>query len=99
VHSLAEAAEASAEGADFLMVGTVYPTETHPGVTAGGLDLVEAAAGLGRPVIAIGGITPERAPEVRRAGAYGVAVIRAAWHADDPARAALALLEPWTGDS
>jgi thiamine-phosphate pyrophosphorylase len=98
VHTLAEATEAVAEGADFLLVGTVYPSDSHPGQPAAGLELVRRAAALGRPVIAIGGITPDRAPEVRAAGAYGAAAISALWHAADPAAATLALLEPWLRD-
>ena len=53
---------------------------------------MRAAAALGRPVIAIGGIDAARAGEVRAAGAYGVAAITALWRAPDPAAAALALL-------
>jgi len=87
------------EGADFLVVGNVYATLSHPDRPAGGLDLVRSTADLGIPVIAIGGITPDRAAEVRAAGAYGVAAIRGLWHAPDPAAAALAMLEPWRGDA
>jgi thiamine monophosphate synthase len=36
------------------------------------------------PVIAIGGITPERAVRLREAGAYGVAVLSGIWGARDP---------------
>jgi thiamine-phosphate pyrophosphorylase len=99
VHDLAEAAVAVEEGADFLLVGSIYPTETHPGRPAAGLCLVREAAALGRPVIAIGGLDPERAVEARAAGAYGVAAIRALWHARDPAAAALAMLAPWSEDA
>lgn len=95
VHDVAEAAAAVREGADFLFVGNVYPTASHPGRPAAGLDLVRAAAALGRPVIAIGGINASRAHAVRAAGAYGVAAITALWQADDSAAAALALLAPW----
>ena len=98
VHSREEATEAVHDGADFLVVGSVYPTASHPGRPPGGLDLVREAAGLGIPVIAIGGITPPRAWEVRSAGAYGVAAIGALWGAPDPAAATVALLEPWMGD-
>ncbi len=96
VHSEAEAEAAVAEGADFLLVGNVYHTASHPGRPAVGLGLIRAAAALGRPVIAIGGIDAERAAAARDAGAWGVAAIAALWHAPDPARAALALLAPWT---
>jgi thiamine-phosphate diphosphorylase len=95
VHSESEARAALAEGADFLLVGAVYETASHPGRPAAGLGLVRAAAALGAPVIAIGGIDAARAVEVRDAGAYGVAAIRALWDAADPAAAVLALLAPW----
>ena len=99
VHDLAEAAAAVAEGADFLIVGNVYETDSHPGRPAAGLDLLRTVSALGRPVIAIGGLDAERAREARAAGAYGVAAIRALWHAKDAAAAALAMLAPWGGDA
>jgi thiamine-phosphate pyrophosphorylase len=98
VHSRAEAAVAVDQGADFLVVGNVYETLTHPGRPPLGLALIRDSAALGRPVIAIGGITPQRAAEVKAAGAYGVASIRALWLAADPAAATLAMLAPWAGD-
>ena len=94
VHSADEARAAVKEGADFLVVGSIYETPSHPGVAAG-TGLLREAATLGRPVIAIGGITPERVPELKAAGAYGVAAIRALWQADDPASATLSMLAPW----
>jgi thiamine-phosphate diphosphorylase len=96
VHSADEARTAAAAGADYLMVGHVYETPSHPGRPGHGLALVRDAAKTGLPVIAVGGITAERARAVREAGGYGVAAITAAWRADDPAAAALALLAPWT---
>lgn len=98
VHSREEAVTAIDEGADFLVVGSIYETASHPGQAPSGLNLVTEAAGLGRPVIAIGGITPERVAEVKAAGAYGVAAIRALWMAGDPAAATLAMLLPWMND-
>ena len=95
VHDAGEAALAVEEGADFLVVGAIYPTSSHPGRPGAGLDLVRAVAALGRPVIAIGGIDAARAAAVRDAGAYGVAAIGALWDSADPAGAALALLAPW----
>lgn len=95
-HSMAEAGNAVREGADFLVVGNIWETASHPGYPAAGLDLVAGAADLGRPVFAIGGVTPARASAVRDAGAWGVAVIRACWDAIDPEAAARALLSPWS---
>lgn len=95
VHDDREAAAAVAEGADYLLVGNIFPSASHPGRPAAGVDLLRRVVRLGRPVIAIGGIDPTRAYEVRDAGAYGVAAVSALWGADDPAAAALALLEPW----
>ena len=95
VHSPDEAKAAVEEGADFLVVGSIYETPSHPGRAPVGTGLLREAASLGRPVIAIGGITPERVPELKAAGAYGVAAIRALWQADDPAAATLSMLAPW----
>lgn len=95
VHSAGEADSARAAGADYLMVGNIFETASHPGRPAAGLALIGAAAATGLPVVAIGGITPARAALVREAGAYGVAAIRALWEAEHPATAALELLAPW----
>jgi thiamine-phosphate pyrophosphorylase len=95
VHSAREAERAVAEGANFLMVGNVYATTSHPGRPPGGPGLVRESSRLGLPVIAIGGIDAARAAEMREAGAYGVAAITALWRSSDPAAAALALLAPW----
>jgi thiamine-phosphate diphosphorylase len=96
VHSAVEAEAAASDGADYLLVGNIYETSSHPGRPAVGLGLLRHAARLGLPVIAIGGIDAARAAAVRDQGAYGVAAISALWWASDPAAAALALLEPWS---
>lgn len=92
VHSLQEAQDALAQGADYLVVGPMYATVSHPGSTPLPTDTLHAIARLGAPVIAIGGVTPARLPELRAAGMHGVAVIRALWDAPDPASAARDLL-------
>ena len=90
VHDLAEARAAHAAGADYLLVGPAFATATHPERAPLGLarliEIVGQAGGL--PVVAIGGVTPERVAELQRAGVYGVAAIRALWDAADPAAAA-----------
>lgn len=93
VHAADEARVARDEGADFLVVGPVYETATHPGRPGAGAGLVQSCTRLGLPVIAIGGITAERVAEVRDAGAYGVAAIRGLWLSADPARAAVNYLQ------
>jgi thiamine-phosphate pyrophosphorylase len=93
VHNLAEAEAARAEGADYLLVGPVFPTPTHPGRPPYGTAALGAIVRLGLPVVAIGGITPERVREVKTAGAYGVAAIRALWDAARPAAAARSMLQ------
>ena len=91
-----ETARAVAPDADYLVVGTVFATSSHPGRPGGGSALVQraAAAAGSRPVIAIGGITPERVAEVLAAGAHGVAVLSGVWSAADPEAAVQGYLEP-----
>jgi thiamine-phosphate pyrophosphorylase len=52
---------------------------------------VRACASFGLPVVAIGGITAEKIPLVRAAGARGIAAIRAVWTAEDATAAAAGL--------
>jgi thiamine-phosphate diphosphorylase len=61
---------------DYLAVGPIFATGTkQTGYGPRGLDLVRTAAGRGRPVVAIGGITLRTATQVIDAGATAVAVI------------------------
>jgi thiamine-phosphate diphosphorylase len=94
VHDVREAAAAHAGGADYLLVGPVFPTATHPDRAPLGLAQLKEIVGVGLPVIAIGGVTPERIPELMAvATIYGVAAIRALWHAADPADAARRMVQ------
>ncbi len=81
VHDLAEAEAARTEGADYLVVGPVYATPSHPSRAALGIERLKAiVVAMGDlPVIAIGGISLDRVREVRKSGAYGIAAIRAFW--------------------
>jgi thiamine-phosphate diphosphorylase len=98
VHDLREAEAAHAGGADYLLVGPVFPTATHPDRPPLGLARLKEIVGLGLPIIAIGGVTPERMPELMAGAAiHGVAAIRALWHAADPADAARRLLQELNG--
>lgn len=93
VHSAAEAEEG--READFLLVGTLYATASHPGRPGAGPALLRETGAAGVPRIGIGGITPERVGEVRAAGAHGVAVLRGVWDAPDPAGAVREYLAAW----
>jgi thiamine-phosphate pyrophosphorylase len=95
VHAVDEAREAVAAGADWLVAGTIFASASHPGRSGAGVGLIEEMAMLGVPVIAIGGMTPERAAEVRRAGAAGFAAIRGMWDAPSPGDAVRRYLDAW----
>lgn len=93
VHTPGEARRAAVEGADFVLVGTLYETVSHPEGPVAGIAIVSALRDLSIPVIGIGGVTVERATEVVAAGGHGVAVIRGVWEAPDPSDAVLHYLE------
>lgn len=97
VHSAAEAVAAAREGADYLIAGTLFPTPSHPGRPGSGTEWLTALAGIGVPVIGIGGITPARVGAVRAAGAGGVAVLRGVWQAARPLDALASYLEALKG--
>jgi len=89
VHSLEEAVEAELKGADWVTFGPIYETPSkRPFGPPQGLErLATVSRGLRIPVVAIGGITPERVEEVLAAGARGVAVISGILAADSAADA------------
>jgi thiamine-phosphate pyrophosphorylase len=102
IHSVEKACQAEAEGADYLIAGTIFPSATHPDIPAQGLEFLERVCRAVRiPVIAIGGITPENAPDCLHVGACGVAVLSAIMRSADPEQAARAFrrsLEEGSGD-
>lgn len=86
---LAHIASAPAAVLDYLAFGPVFTSPTKQGVEAGLEQLARAAAASPLPLVAIGGITAERAREVFRAGAASAAVISDLEQATDiPARIA-----------
>lgn len=86
-HTLDEAMAAADGGADYIAVGPVFATavKSRPPVGCDAVRRVRAATTV--PIVAIGGITPETAAEVLRAGADSVAVISAVCGASDIAAA------------
>jgi len=71
--------------ASYVAVGPIFGTTTkETGYAARGLDLIGHATGRGKPIVAIGGITLDRVPELVRAGATGIAVISDLFAGTDP---------------
>lgn len=94
VHSVEGAVEAEADGADFLVLGTIFQTDSHPAADTGGLDLVREVTGRVKlPVTGIGGISESNVGGLIEAGANGAAVITAISMASDPKAASLGLSE------
>lgn len=89
-HTLAQLADAVAEGVDYVGFGPIYATETKRGALAprGLRALAAQVAASPVPVIAIGGITREGLPGVRATGSHGWAVISAILADPDPVSAA-----------
>jgi thiamine-phosphate pyrophosphorylase len=92
VHSLEAAMTAAAAGADWLTFGHIFATASHPDEEPRGLaTLATVARSVPVPVIAIGGVGPERVADALAAGAAGVAVISAILMAPDRTAATIAL--------
>ena len=71
----------------------MFPTATKPSAECGGLDLLRAVRkATDLPLVAIGGISLERAPDVWSAGADLIAVVTAVFASSDPGAAARELL-------
>jgi thiamine-phosphate diphosphorylase len=91
-HSVEDAQAAERAGADLIVLGTVFSTDSHPGVQTIGLQGIEAVAAAVRiPIIAIGGVCATNARPCIEAGAAGVAVIGAILDASNTREAAGAL--------
>ena len=77
VHSVRGAQAAEHDGADYVIFGPVWESASHPGIAPAGLPaLADVVGSVGIPVLAIGGVTRERAVEVLASGAAGYAAIR-----------------------
>jgi thiamine-phosphate pyrophosphorylase len=81
---LERALEAERLGADYVAFGSFFPSSVKPGAVRAPLALLrQAKRRLLVPVVAIGGITLDNAPQLIAAGADGVAVVSALFGADD----------------
>jgi thiamine-phosphate pyrophosphorylase len=75
-HSEADVAAVAAAGADYATLSPIFASVSKPGYgPALGVAAIARAAPHGLPVLALGGVTAERAGECLRAGAAGIAVM------------------------
>lgn len=90
VHTVAEAEAAATAGANALFFSPIFPTSSKPGQPGVGLAALRACfeAVPGTPVVALGGITPERVRPCLDAGAWSVAVLSGLLFTDHPAETA-----------
>jgi len=86
-HNLQQLAAAAESDADYIAIGPVFHTRSKAKADpVVGLDLIRAARKLtAKPIVAIGGITLERATDVLQAGADSLAVISDIWTSRNPA--------------
>lgn len=81
---------AAAAGASYVAFGAFFASPTKPDAARATPDLLRESAALRLPRVAIGGITPENAASIRRAGAELIAAISGVFDAADPLAAARA---------
>jgi thiamine-phosphate pyrophosphorylase len=79
---------------DFLVVGTIFPSASHPGEPPAGPGRIQQLGSVtSAPLLAIGGVTPPRVGEALKAGAFGVAVVGGIWQDKDPGGATRGYVE------
>lgn len=79
-HTAADLRQAEALACDFALLGSVYPTHSHPGAAPlGWPGFARLRENVSLPIYAIGGMTPADIPQARRHGAQGIAAIRSLW--------------------
>ncbi|MGH9727559.1 MAG: thiamine phosphate synthase [Candidatus Acidiferrales bacterium] len=85
-HTLEQLRAAAKTSADYIAVGPIFSTSTKekPDAVVGASFIREARKLTSKPIVAIGGITRERAAEVYEAGADSIAVIRDLLETSDP---------------
>ncbi|MBX9957303.1 thiamine phosphate synthase [Peribacillus simplex] len=94
VSTLEEALEAERNGADYIGVGSVFPTKTKQDATLMALeDLGEICRSVSIPAVAIGGITADNMSALSNSGLSGTAVVSAIMNADNPKTASESLLK------
>lgn len=95
-HSVEQARQAGSEPVDYVAIGPVFATgtKTTSDPTLGATGVAAVRAVVDKPLVAIGGITLERASAVRAAGAESLAVVAGLWN--DP-RPLEKVIRDWMG--
>lgn len=94
VHDAQQAREAWSGGADYLIVGTIFSTPSHPDRAGQGTSHLErVGSSKDGPLIAIGGVTVDRLAACLDAGAYGAATLSGVWHSENPGTSVAEYLE------
>lgn len=89
VHSLKAAIKAESCGADYLIAGTIYSTDSHPYKKPEGLSLIKSiSSNVSIPVFAIGGMKPKNIIPVLESGASGISTISSILSSDEPKKIA-----------
>lgn len=79
-HSRAELDRAAELGLDYVVLGPVLPTATHPHAAGLGWERFgELIRDFPLPVFAIGGLTQAQLGDAWQQGAHGIAMLRGAW--------------------
>jgi thiazole tautomerase (transcriptional regulator TenI) len=84
IHSYPEGLKAKEKGADYVLYGHVFHSQSKPGKIPKGLEELKKLSNIDIDVIAIGGITPDNTEQVLQEGANGIAVMSGVLEARDP---------------
>jgi thiamine-phosphate diphosphorylase len=84
VNTVDQATAAQSDGADYIAVGSIYPTSSKETAKVVGVEVLrQIRQAVSLPVVAIGGINKDNVAEILAAGADSVAVISAILKAED----------------
>lgn len=98
IHSVEEAIQAERDGADYVLYGHCFETNSKIGLAPNGIEpILEMKKGLRIPVYAIGGITPGRVAVLQTVKADGIAIMSGIFSVHDPRETALTFLEKCEG--
>lgn len=89
IHSIEEAEDAAREGADWLLYGHLFPTNSKKGLAPRGTaELFKMTAAIDIPIYAIGGIEPEHLRNLHENGVAGAAILSPIFKSRDAAASA-----------